>query len=98
MPNVSKEMRTLAGKYIEQPTACAQFPRDIYYGPKAWMEKVCNVQRYTLFDAGGHFAAMEKPALFVADVKDFFLRQLGSGGDARCERVVSGGERRRSKL
>ena len=77
MKGTSKEMRVLSGQYITQPTACAQFPKDIYYGPKSWMEKVCNVQRYTLLKEGGHFAAMEKPKIFVEDVKDFFLNQLG---------------------
>jgi pimeloyl-ACP methyl ester carboxylesterase len=31
--------------------------------------------RYTRFDRGGHFAALEEPDLFVDDVRAFF-RQL----------------------
>jgi pimeloyl-ACP methyl ester carboxylesterase len=30
------------------------------------------VVRYTRFDRGGHFAAMEEPDLLVQDVKEFF--------------------------
>ena len=87
MQGTSTELKELSQMYISCPTACAQFPFDIYYGPQAWMEKTCNVQRYTVFDSGGHFAAMEKPDVFVKDVKDFFLTQLGLGTRGGGRRV-----------
>jgi hypothetical protein len=31
-----------------------------------------NVQRWTRFASGGHFAAMEEPAALVEDVRAFF--------------------------
>jgi pimeloyl-ACP methyl ester carboxylesterase len=36
------------------------------------------VVRWTEFDRGGHFAAMEAPGLLVRDVREFF-RPLRSG-------------------
>ena len=40
-----------------------------------------NIVRWTEFDRGGHFAAMEEPDLLVADVRAFFrsLRETPVG-------------------
>ena len=65
----------LNAQFIEQPVGCAQFAYDIYYGPKAWLSKRMNVKRWSFFESGGHFAAMEKPDVFVKDVKAFLLAQ-----------------------
>ena len=73
MPNTSQELRDLASQYISQPTACAQFPYDLYYGPKAWLMRTMNVQKYTLFESGGQFAAMEKPKVYVREGCEGFL-------------------------
>jgi pimeloyl-ACP methyl ester carboxylesterase len=67
-----------AGKFpptnfrVEVPTGCAIFPREILRPPRAWVEKLYNVQRWTPMPAGGHFAAMEEPALLVDDMRAFF--------------------------
>jgi hypothetical protein len=34
--------------------------------------RLYDVQRWTRFQAGGHFAAMEEPAALVEDVRAFF--------------------------
>lgn len=57
---------------VEVPTACAIFPREIFRPPRAWVERLFNVRRWTAMKAGGHFAAMEEPAALVADVREFF--------------------------
>ena len=54
------------------PAAFARFPRDISYPPREWAERFFNVQRWTDMPRGGHFAAMEEPALLVDDVRAFF--------------------------
>jgi microsomal epoxide hydrolase len=60
------------GKRIEVPTGVARFPKEIYRFPRAWVEKHYNVTHWTVMPRGGHFAAMEQPALFVEDVRKFF--------------------------
>ncbi|GAA0437131.1 hypothetical protein Acor_50150 [Acrocarpospora corrugata] len=35
-------------------------------------EKVNNVVRWSDFDRGGHFAAMEAPDLLLGDIREFF--------------------------
>jgi microsomal epoxide hydrolase len=60
------------GEYISVPTAAAVFPKEIFRIPRAYAESRFNLVRYTRFDRGGHFAALEEPDLLVQDVQDFF--------------------------
>lgn len=57
---------------IEVPTAVAQFPGEISYPPRAWVEAAYNLVRWTYPARGGHFAAMEAPDVYVEDVSSFF--------------------------
>jgi pimeloyl-ACP methyl ester carboxylesterase len=52
------------------PTAVAVFTTDVSVRPFA--DKLHNVVRWTEFDRGGHFAALEAPDLLAADLQDFF--------------------------
>ena len=40
--------------------------------PRSWAETLYNVTRWTRFDRGGHFAALEEPDLLVDDVRAFY--------------------------
>jgi pimeloyl-ACP methyl ester carboxylesterase len=55
------------------PTAVAVFPMDPPI--RRFAEPVHTIVRWTEFDRGGHFAAMEAPDLLIHDVREFF-RQL----------------------
>jgi microsomal epoxide hydrolase len=57
---------------VEVPTGCAIFPREMFRPPRRWAERVYDVRRWTEMPAGGHFAALEEPALLVEDVRAFF--------------------------
>ena len=61
-----------AGQRIEVPTACADFPKEIIWSPRKWLESRYNITRWTEMPKGGHFAAFEQPQLFVDDVRAFF--------------------------
>jgi pimeloyl-ACP methyl ester carboxylesterase len=52
------------------PTGVAVFTTDLSIRPFA--DKVHNVVRWSEFDRGGHFAALEAPDLLTADVREFF--------------------------
>ena len=60
------------GERITVPTAYARFPREILHPPRAWVERVYDIRRWTEMPAGGHFAALEEPAALAADVRAFF--------------------------
>jgi len=62
----------VAPDYITVPVAAAQFPAEIYYTPRAWAEASYNIVRWSEMPSGGHFAAMEEPALLLEDVRQFF--------------------------
>ncbi len=57
---------------VTVPTGCAIFPGEIVKMPESWARNLYNVTRFTRFDRGGHFAALEEPDLFVDDVRAFF--------------------------
>ncbi|MEV8047069.1 epoxide hydrolase family protein [Streptomyces griseoluteus] len=64
-----------AGKSPEPsrtPTAFAAFPRENFIALRHLAERHDNIVRWTEFDRGGHFAAMEQPELLVGDVRSFF--------------------------
>jgi microsomal epoxide hydrolase len=61
-----------AGPRIEVPVAAAVFPKEIYRSQRAWVEGRYNIQRWTEFQRGGHFAAMERPQELLEDVRAFF--------------------------
>lgn len=62
-----------AGQTITVPTAVANFPNEhiVAWPPRSYAEKAYNIVRWTDMPAGGHFAAMEEPDRFIADVRAF---------------------------
>ncbi|MEV6534910.1 epoxide hydrolase family protein [Streptomyces sp. NPDC051639] len=54
------------------PTALAAFPQENFIVLRHIAERTNNIVRWTEFDRGGHFAAMEQPDLLVGDIRDFF--------------------------
>lgn len=61
-----------SGKRVEIPTAVALFPAEMLsWPPRTYVERVYNIARWTEMPRGGHFAAMEQPALLIEDVRAF---------------------------
>lgn len=61
--------------YIPTPTAFAVFAHQTVpegEPPRSYLERVYNIQRWTVFPRGGHFAPVEEPAAVAADVTAFF--------------------------
>jgi pimeloyl-ACP methyl ester carboxylesterase len=54
------------------PTAIAVFPQENSIALRHVGERTNNIVRWTEFDRGGHFAAMEQPQLLVWDICAFF--------------------------
>jgi len=63
----------LSSQRCKTPTAYAAFPGDALLPPplRARAELSYAIDRWTPMPRGGHFAAMEEPALFVDDVRDW---------------------------
>jgi len=71
-----------AGARVTRPVAMANFPGEPVRFPRSMVEKSYNIVRWTDLPKGGHFAAMEQPALFVEDLRAF-VRTLGDSPGAR---------------
>jgi pimeloyl-ACP methyl ester carboxylesterase len=61
----------LQGAKVEVPTGGAIFPREIVRASRRFAERVYNVQHWSTFERGGHFAALEEPDLLVEDIRSF---------------------------
>lgn len=59
---------------VKVPTAVAAFAKELVLIPRPWAERHYNVVQWTDHDRGGHFAAVEVPDLFVADLRAFARR------------------------
>ncbi|MBV9512026.1 MAG: alpha/beta fold hydrolase [Caulobacteraceae bacterium] len=64
---------------IKAPTGHALYPGEIVRTPRPWAEQVFNnIQSWTTMPRGGHFAAMEQPALFTEELRRFFADYRGA--------------------
>jgi pimeloyl-ACP methyl ester carboxylesterase len=61
-----------AREYVSVPTGVARYPKEVLRFPRSWVERRYNVTHWADMPRGGHFAAMEQPALFVEDLRTFF--------------------------
>ena len=65
-------LRFAPSERITVPCGIARFPREAPSPPRAWVERVYDVRRWTEMPRGGHFAAFEEPGLLAEDVGGFF--------------------------
>jgi pimeloyl-ACP methyl ester carboxylesterase len=70
--SASRPLRFGANERVEVPCGVASFPKEAPAPPRDWVQRVYDVRRWTEMPAGGHFAAMEEPALLAADIREFF--------------------------
>jgi len=66
-------LRFAAGERLTTPCAIAHFPLEEPFPPRSWIERVYNVQRWSEFPVGGHFAALEQPEAFAEGVRQAIL-------------------------
>ena len=61
--------------YVGTPTAFGVFAHEtVSEGepPRSYLERLYNIQRWTVFPSGGHFASVEEPAALAGDLTAFF--------------------------
>ena len=59
---------------VESAVGIGNFLNEIVHQPRAWAEDYYNLQHWTDFESGGHFAPMEEPDALAADIRRFFAR------------------------
>jgi pimeloyl-ACP methyl ester carboxylesterase len=57
---------------VSVPVGLALFPKELSPPIRRYAEQALNIVHWTEMPRGGHFAAMEEPALLVDDVRAFF--------------------------
>lgn len=58
---------------VAVPAGASMFPKDLFVTSRRWAEKRCsNLVYWNELDEGGHFAALEKPQLFVQELRSCF--------------------------
>jgi microsomal epoxide hydrolase len=61
------------GRTVDVPTGHAAFPREILRPPRSLAARTfTDIQRWTVMERGGHFAAMEQPESLAREVRAFF--------------------------
>lgn len=69
-PYVEREATAPHGR-VPVPAAISQFPADLLHAPRSYAERFLGVRQWREHPRGGHFAALEAPDLFAADLHDF---------------------------
>lgn len=60
-----------SARVLATPTAISMFPEEHVRISRRWAQsRFGNLVHFDELDAGGHFAAFEQPAAFVAEVRD----------------------------
>ncbi|MCZ6828898.1 MAG: alpha/beta fold hydrolase [Gammaproteobacteria bacterium] len=58
---------------IHMPVGCSIFPKELFRASQRWAAKrFTNIIYWNDMDSGGHFAAFEKPEVFVGEVRNCF--------------------------
>lgn len=58
---------------IAMPVGCSIFPREIFRCSRRWAEKrFSNLIHWNELERGGHFAALEQPEIFLAELRTCF--------------------------
>jgi microsomal epoxide hydrolase len=60
----------------EVPVGVANFPHEVTPVTRRWAERKYRVAHWTDMPRGGHFAALEEPALLAEDVRAFFSTRV----------------------
>jgi microsomal epoxide hydrolase len=54
------------------PLGVSTFPKELFIARRRWVEAAHNLTFWADHETGGHFAAMEQPAVLVDDIRTFF--------------------------
>jgi len=72
--NSKAPMQFNENDFVKPCVGIAKFPKEISFPPRSYIERGYNVQHWSEFSSGGHFAAMEQPTLLSKDITDFFKK------------------------
>jgi len=65
--------------YVKKPFGYSLFPKEVSPSPKFWAETTGILSFFRQHEAGGHFAAMERPADMKKDMEEFLKHVVEKG-------------------
>jgi pimeloyl-ACP methyl ester carboxylesterase len=68
---IQAPLRFSKDDFVNTPTGIARFHKEEPFPPRKFIERGFNIQHWTDIPKGGHFAAMEQPALLANDIIEF---------------------------
>jgi epoxide hydrolase len=75
---VEQRFRGATTDTVDVPAGCSIFPRELPRPSRRWAaRRYTDIRHWNELDRGGHFAALEQPALFVDELRAFFGRVRG---------------------
>jgi pimeloyl-ACP methyl ester carboxylesterase len=57
---------------VEVPSGFSLFAGDLTHPPRAWLDRVADTRFVRVHERGGHFAPVEVPEVYAADLREFF--------------------------
>ena len=67
---------TLSRDEVLLPTGCSIYPKEIFRASRRWAQRrFKNLIHWNELDRGGHFAALERPHVFVDELRTCFRSQ-----------------------
>jgi len=61
------------GSEVTTPTGVSIYPKEIFRASERWLKKrYTNLKYYNVLQEGGHFAAFEKPEIYINEIRTFF--------------------------
>ena len=61
------------GGEVTTPTGVSIYPKEIFRASERWLKKrYTNLKYYNVLQEGGHFAAFEKPEIYINEIRTFF--------------------------
>ncbi|CBF82221.1 hypothetical protein AN5262.2 [Aspergillus nidulans FGSC A4] len=58
--------------YVSVPCGVSMYVKEQLHCPRDWAAQVANIHYWREHDRGGHFSSLERPDLFVNDLRSFF--------------------------
>jgi pimeloyl-ACP methyl ester carboxylesterase len=69
--NSKVPLRFSKDDFVKVPVGIAHFKKEAPFPPRLFIERGYNLQHWSDFDSGGHFAAMENPSTLAKDIISF---------------------------
>ncbi|OGM41329.1 epoxide hydrolase [Aspergillus bombycis] len=58
--------------YVSAPCGVSMYKKEQLHCPRDWAAQAANIHYWREYDRGGHFSSLERPDLFVQDLRSFF--------------------------